>query len=115
MTSSTKTKAASATSASERVVSPRSSRLTTTTKQAKSSASSAGPATSTKATSATIPEPGIGLPSTCDGPHHWLVSAPRTYYSEGGMRGELMEDTQQICKNCGTMRLNSAVVLPEWS
>lgn len=42
--------------------------------------------------------------------HHWLVGAPVTRYSQPGLKGDLVEATNQRCKKCGATRLNEAVV-----
>ena len=43
--------------------------------------------------------------------HHWMVSSPRGYrYSRGGIKGDLIEETDQVCQKCGEERLNTCVV-----
>jgi hypothetical protein len=43
--------------------------------------------------------------------HHWLISTPKVAYSQPGMKGDLVERTEQTCKKCGVTRQN-AIVLP---
>ena len=43
--------------------------------------------------------------------HHWLIGRPVINYENPGMKGDLVETTEQVCKKCDEHRTNT-VVLP---
>lgn len=45
--------------------------------------------------------------------HHWVVTSPRSQFSRSLARGDLVETTDQYCKNCEATRVNNVVIPPE--
>lgn len=45
--------------------------------------------------------------------HRWVVTNPRSQFSRSLARGDLVETTDQYCKNCEATRLNNVVIPPE--
>ena len=99
---------------------PSASRSTMTTVQDRCADSFVLSATRSLATSGTTQKHSEGVQNILTTPaldskckHHWLVSQPRLAFSRPHLHGDMLEVTDQVCKLCGSERLNVLVIQTE--